>query len=258
MKKISILAALVVLFLYAGLIISIFYFLDVATLQEALSSKRVLFALKLSLLSATIASLLAIIIAIPAGYALSRFEFKSKELINTLLEFPMVVSPAALGAIILIFFNNPLGEWISQNIYNFIFTFAGIILAQFVTILGVSVRFIKSAFDEVDIELENMARVLGANSFYVFKKVTLPLAKRGLIGAFILTWAKALGEFGATLTVAGTMPFKTETLPIAIYMHLEVADIKTTAALIFILIFFGLGALFFARWLLSRGLNDRV
>ncbi len=237
---------------------SIFYFLDKDTLLNALSSSRVIFSLKLSLITATLASFLAVFIAIPAGYALSRYKFKSKEFINTLLEFPMVVSPAALGAIILIFFNNPIGEWISQNIYNFIFTVAGIILAQFITILGVSVRFIKSAFDEVDIELENMAKTLGANSFYIFKRVTLPLAKKGLIASFILTWAKALGEFGATLTVAGTMAFKTETLPIAIYMHLEIADLKTTSALIFILIFFGLGALFITRWILNRGLNDKV
>jgi len=257
MKKLSIGFAFVVLLVYGGLIASIFYFLDSASLLESLSSNRVLFAIKTSLIAATISTLLALSIAIPAGYGLSRFDFRGKEVINTLLEFPMVVSPAALGAIILIFFNNPLGAWIQENVYNFVFSFGGIILAQFVTVLGVAVRFIKSAFDEVDIALENTAKTLGASSGYLFFSVVLPLAKKGLIAATILTWAKALGEFGATLTVAGTMAFKTETLPISIYMHLEMADIKTTLSLILILILFGLGSLFVARKLLSRGLNGR-
>ena len=256
MKRLSISFALFILILYGGLIVSIFYFLDINSLTNALSSSRVLFAVKTSLIAATISTILALFIALPAGYGLSRYSFRGKEIINTLLEFPMVVSPAALGAIVLIFFNNPIGEWISSNIYNFIFSFGGIILAQFITIVGVATRFAKSAFDEVDKSLEDTARVLGGSSFYVFVTVVLPLAKRGLIGAMILSWAKALGEFGATLTVAGTMPFKSETLPISIYMHLEMADIKTTVSLIFILLLFGLGSLFIVRWLFSRRAYD--
>jgi len=247
MKRLSIGFALFVLALYGGLIASIFYFLDAQSLLQSLNSNRVMFAIKTSLTAATISTFLALIIAIPAGYGLSRYNFRGKEVVNTLLEFPMVVSPAALGAIILIFFNNPIGLWIEKNIYNFIFSFGGIILAQFVTILGVAVRFIKSAFDEVDTALEDSAKSLGASSFYTFWHIVLPLAKRGIVAATILSWAKALGEFGATLTVAGTMAFKSETLPISIYMHLEMADIKTTLSLILILISFGLGSLFLAR-----------
>ncbi len=253
MQKSFIGAAFVILFFYGALIISIFYFFDFASFKEAMSSNRVLFSIKLSLISATIATILALLLAIPAGFALSKFSFKGKELINTLLEFPMVISPAALGAIILIFFNNPLGEWIKENIYNFIFSFGGIILAQFITIIGVSVRFIKAAFDEVESNLELTAQTLGATPLQSFFKISLPLAKNGIISAIILTWAKALGEFGATLMIAGTMPFKTETLPIAIFMHLQMADIKSAVSLILLLLSFGLGALFVVRKLLHRG-----
>ncbi len=255
MQKSFIGAAFVILFFYGGLIVSIFYFFDFGSFKEAMSSSRVLFSIKLSLISATIATILALLLAIPAGYVLSKISFRGKELINSLLEFPMVVSPAALGAIILIFFNNPFGEWIRNNVYNFIFSFGGIILAQFITILGVSVRFIKTAFDEVDSNLETTAQTLGATPWQSFYKISLPLAKNGIIAAAILTWAKALGEFGATLMIAGTMPFKTETLPIAIFMHLQMADIKTTVSLILILITFGLGSLFLVRWFLHRGLK---
>ncbi len=250
LRRASIAAALAVLMLYGGLIVSLAWFLDGATLGKTLMSERTLFSVNLSLLAATMSTALALLLAIPAAYALSRFTFRGKEAVDTVLEFPIIVSPAALGAIILIFFNNPLGEWVQAELMNFVFAFAGIVLAQFVTILGVAVRMLKTAFDAVPVELETVARALGASPRHAFFSVTLPLARNGLIAAFILTWAKALGEFGATLMVAGTMAFRTETLPIAIFMRLSSADIKGTVALILVLVSIGLMALFFARRLL--------
>ena len=255
MKRVAIIFAVILLFLYGGLIVSIFYFFDGSVIETFLTSDRIQFAIKTSLLAATLATLLALLIAIPAGFALSRFDFLGKNLIDGLLEFPMVVSPAALGAIVLIFFNNPIGEWIQQELITFVFSFAGIVLAQFLTVLGVATRFSKAAFDEVDKEIEDTASTLGASPLFGFFTITLPLAKNGLIAGAILSWAKALGEFGATLTIAGTMPFRTETLPISIYLHLEMADIKGTVALILILLLFGLGALFGTKWLLQRNQN---
>jgi len=203
-------------------------------------------------MAATAATALALLLAIPAAYALSRFTFIGKGAVETVLEFPIIVSPAALGAIILIFFNNSLGEWLQTNAVYFVFTFAGIVLAQFVTILGLAVRMLKTAFDEVPEELEVVARTLGGSPRHVFFTVTLPLARNGLIASFILTWAKALGEFGATLMVAGSMAMRTETLPIAIFMRLSNADIEGTVALIFVLVGIGLTALYAARRLLKR------
>ncbi len=251
-KRNTILAAFLILLLYGGLILSLGYFLDPQEFSRALHSPRTLFSIRLSLEAATLATLLALGLAIPAGYALSRYRFRGRELIDTLLEFPMIVSPAALGAMLLIFFNNPAGEWVQEHLVTFVFAFAGIVLAQFVTILGVSVRMVKSAFDEVPVELESTARTLGGDPLFVLRTVTLPLAKRGLVAATILSWAKALGEFGATITVAGTMALRTETLPIAIYLRLETADIPATVVLILILVTIGLAALFLARKLLGR------
>ncbi|WP_284155463.1 molybdate ABC transporter permease subunit [Sulfuricystis multivorans] len=249
----SIIAALVVLALYAGLIASLAWFFDGRRFAATLLADRTLFSVQLSLLAATLATALALLLAIPAAYALSRYRFPGREAAETVLEFPIIVSPAALGAIILIFFNNPVGEWIQEHAVYFVFGFAGIVLAQFVTILGLAVRMLKSAFDEVPVELETVARTLGASTRHAFFTVTLPLAKNGLIAAFILTWAKALGEFGATLMVAGSMAMRTETLPIAIFMRLSNADIEGTVALILILVTIGLTALFVARRLLAGG-----
>jgi len=250
LKRTSIVAALAVLALYGGLIVSLAWFFDAATFQAALGSERTLFSICLSLIAATVSTLLALLLAIPAAYALSRFSFRGREAVDTILEFPIIVSPAALGAIILIFFNNPLGDWLQANVMNFVFAFAGIVLAQFVTILGVAVRMLETAFDEVPVELETVARTLGASHRHAFFTITLPLARNGLIAAFILTWAKALGEFGATLMVAGTMAMRTETLPIAIFMRLSSADIEGTVVLILVLVAIGLTALFIARHLL--------
>ena len=255
LRRTSIVAALAVLLLYGGLIVSLGWFLDGTAVRGAVQSERTMFSVRLSLMAATLAAGLAMLVAVPAAYALSRYRFRGRELVDTILEFPIIVSPAALGAMLLIFFNNPLGEWIQNNLMRFVFAFAGIVLAQFVTILGVAVRLLKTSFDEVPAELETVARTLGATPRHAFFTVTLPLARRGLIAAFILAWAKALGEFGATIMVAGTMAMRTETLPVAIYLRLASADIEGTVALILVLVCIGLAALYVTRRLLGRAAN---
>lgn len=252
LHKTSVAAALTVLALYSGLILSLGYFLDPATLGDSFLSERTQFSIRLSVMAATVATLLALAIGVPAAYALSRYRFWGKELVDTVLEFPIIVSPAALGAIVIIFFNNPLGEWIQSHAVQFVYTFAGIVLAQFVTILGVAVRFLKAAFDQVPEDLETVARTLGGTPSHVFFTVTIPLARSGLLAASIISWAKALGEFGATLMIAGTMAMRTETLPVAIFMRLASADIEGTVALILVLVGIGLTALSITRRVLSR------
>jgi len=252
LRQTTIAAALSVLALYGGLILSLGWFFDGWVLRDALLSERTLFSVRLSLLAATLAACLAMLLAIPAAYALSRYRFRGRELVDTVLELPIIVSPAALGAMLLIFFNNPMGEWMQNHVLRFVFAFAGIVLAQFVTILGIATRLLTTCFDEVPVELETVARTLGATPRHAFLTITLPLARRGLIAAFILSWAKALGEFGATIMVAGTMAMRTETLPIAIYMRLASADIKGTVALILVLVAIGLTALYISRRLLGR------
>lgn len=255
LRRSTIAAALAVLLLYGGLILSLGWFLDGAAVRAAVQSERTMFSVRLSLVAATLAATLALLLAVPAAYALSRYRFRGRELVDTVLEFPIIVSPAALGAMLLIFFNNPLGEWIQDNVLRFVFSFAGIVLAQFVTVLGVAVRLLKTSFDEVPAELETVARTLGATPRHAFITVTLPLARRGLIAAFILAWAKALGEFGATIMVAGTMAMRTETLPVAIFLRLASADIEGTVALILVLVSIGLAALYATRRLLGKAVH---
>jgi len=248
-RRMTIICALAVLSIYGLLIASLFYFFEGSVILEALASRRVLFSIQLSLVAATVATGLALLVALPAAYALSRYRFRGREAVDAILEFPIIVSPAALGAIILIFFSNPVGTWIQEHTIQFVFAFAGIVLAQFISVLGVAVRFIKSAFDQVPARYETVARSLGASPARAFFTITVPLARRGLLASGVLSWAKAMGEFGATITVAGTMAMRTETLPVGIYMRLASADIKGTVALILVLLAIGLSALYVAKFL---------
>jgi len=251
-RRISIAFSFFTFSLYAVLIASLFYFFRGDTLWETLGSERMMFSVRLSIFAATVSTLLSLLIAVPSAFALSRYEFRGRTAVDTILELPMIVSPAALGAMLLIFFNNPAGLWIQDHWTQFVFTSYGIVLAQFVTICGVSTRLIKAAMDEIPIRYEAVARTLGASPARAFLTITLPLSKRGIYAACILSWAKALGEFGATITIAGSMAMKTETLPIAIFMKLSSAEIEGTVVLILILLFIGLGILYLVRLLSGR------
>jgi molybdate transport system permease protein len=251
-KKLSILLSFTVFILYGGLILSLFYFYNGRLFLETLTSERTLFSIRLSLFTATVATLVSVFFAIPSAYALSRFRFPGRQMIDTILELPMIISPVALGAVVLIFFNTPPGIFVQEKGLQFVFTIYGIFLAQFITTVGIAIRLIKASMDEIPVRYEEVARTLGASPAKAFLTVTLSLSKRGIIAASILTWAKALGEFGATITIAGSMAMKTETIPIAIFMRLASADIEGTAVLVLILVGIGLGILYGVRFLTGR------
>lgn len=252
LKQVVISISVGTLILYGGLLLSAFYFFDGSTFVEVAGKKRTLNAVWISISAATIATLLAVLMAIPAGYALSRYKFRLKRLVDLMLELPMVISPAAIGALLLIFFQTPLGLAFRDSVVDVVYTFSGIVIAQFVTILGIATRMIKSIFDEIPVRYENIARTMGATHRIAFFQITLPIAKNGITYAIILTWAKAIGEFGATITLAGAMAMKTETLPTAIFMSLSTADIKGTVVIILILFLISMMVLSFARYFLNK------
>ncbi len=240
-------AAVCIFIFYLGLILSLFYFVGGKGFWDALSHPNTLFSIRLSLIAATLATIFAVVIGLPAAYALSRFDFRGKRILDTFLEIPMIISPIALGASFLIFFNTPLGELIQAKGIYFVFEVPGIILAQFATIAGLTTRLMKASLDEISPRYEAVARSLGSSPWQTFYRVTLPLSFRGLLASVILSWAKAFGEFGATVTLAGAMPGKTETMPIAIFTALSSANIDKAIVLILILMAFGLLILYSVR-----------
>jgi len=250
-RRLTITFAAFVFLMYAGLILSLGYFYQGPLFMKTLLSERTLYSLSLSVTTATVVTFFSVIFAVPAAYALSRHEFFGRKVIDTLLELPMIVSPVALGAMLLIFFTTPAGQLIQERVTQFVFTIYGILLAQFVTTVGISIRLIKAVLDEIPKKYEEMAWVLGRSPSQTFFTVVLPLSKKGIISAGVLTWAKALGEFGATITIAGSMALKTETLPIAIFMRLANADIEGTVVLVLILVGMAMGLLYSVRLLVN-------
>lgn len=235
--RISALSILFCLFLYfIAIILSGVTVIEFERFIKLLFSEKIIYAVKLSFITATVSTLLSLLIAIPSAYALSRFRIPLKGIIDVVLDIPIIISPVALGAILLIFFNTPAGKFIERTTFPFVFSIPGIVLAQFTVVCALAVRLLKATFDDIDQRFEKMGRSLGFNSFAGFFRIVIPLAKKGLLASAILTWARAVGEFGATVTLAGAMPMRTETLPIAIFLSFSNADIERAMAVVFILI----------------------
>jgi molybdate transport system permease protein len=230
-------------------------FTDPRQLVLALLSDEVKFAILLSIITATCATAISLIIGIPAAYALSRLSFRGKSMIESFLDIPMAVPPVALGVMLLIFFaRNPLGLFINEKVIKFVFEVSGIVLAQFAVVSALTIKMLKETFDGISPRYEKIARTLGYTELETFFYITLPTAKRGILGATLLSWSRALGEFGATIMLAGAMRFKTETLPVAIYLSLAVGDLESVATLSIILLLVSCATQMAVRKLLYRGL----
>ncbi len=235
-----------------------FSFVKPGNFIDILISKRVLFSLKLSFITAMISTALSITIAIPTAYALSRYKFPGCQFVDLILELPLVISPVALGAALLIFFNTSAGNFIQNNLMTFVYDVKGIILAQFITTAGLATRIIKAALVEISPRYEKVARCLGASGMQSFRTITLPMLRKGIISATIISFAKSLGEFGATVTLAGAMPGKTETISTAISTKLASAQLEETVVLILILIGSGITFIFLAQLLSKKNTGDNL
>jgi molybdate transport system permease protein len=251
--KVATISALVLLAVFfIGIIVSLLAYTRWDTFISALLSEEILFAIRLSVTTATIAAIISMLIAVPVAYAISHAHFPGKDIVDSLLDLPIVVSPVALGAALLVFFNTPLGAGINNHVIKFVFALPGIILAQITVISALAIRLLKSTFDSIDPRYEQVARTLGCSKPEAFFRVTLPLARDGLIASGILTWARALGEFGATVTLAGATAMRTETLPTAIFLSLASADVEKAIAVIFVLIVIAVVALLSIRKIIGR------
>jgi molybdate transport system permease protein len=214
-------------------------------LLAALVSADVVSAAALSLGTATLATAAGLLLAIPAGYALAhrRLHFA----LDTVLDLPLVLPPVAVGVGLLVFFQTRLGGLVQEHLAQLVFTRWGIVLAQFALTVGFALRLVKDAFDGLDVRFELAARTLGAGPWRAFRHVALPLARRGIATAAVLTWARAVGDFGATVLVAGATRHRTETLPIAIYLNLSAVRIEQAVAVALVLLAFAFVALLCVR-----------
>lgn len=177
-------------------------------------------ALRLSLQVATCAACFCLPLAVAVGYLLSRASFVGKWLVEVLIDLPLVLPPVVTGYLLLVCFgpHGPIGALLAQWFgVKIAFTWLGAVLASAVVSFPLMVRAVRLTFQGIDPRLETAARSLGAGRLTAFFTVSLPLARRGLIVAWTLGFARSLGEFGATIMIAGNIEGKTRTIPLAIY-----------------------------------------
>ena len=194
-------------------------------------------ALFLSLKVAGLATLINLVLGVGVGYALARLRFPGRDLLDTLLTLPMVMPPTVLGYYLLVLMGRRswLGAWLYEHFgINLIFTWQAAVIAAAIVAFPLVFKPARAAFEAVDGQLEQAARVLGIGEISIFFRVTLPLAWRGILAGVLLAFARALGEFGATLMVAGSIAGKTQTLSIAVYEAVQAGqdDVANTLVLI--------------------------
>ena len=189
--------------------------------------QNILPALLLSLKVAGCATFINLILGTLLGYALTKTRVLGRDLLDTILTLPMVLPPTVMGYYLLVLFGSQgkLGQWLKQTFdINLIFTWQGAVLAATVVTFPLMVKPARAAFENVNPQLEQAARTLGVNEWAIFFRVTLPLAWRGILAGLLLAFARALGEFGATLMIAGSIPNETQTLSIAVYEAVQAGD----------------------------------
>lgn len=182
------------------------------------------------------ATLLATAAGTAAAYCLSRWRWPGRDLLDAILTLPLVLPPTVLGYYLLVLLGRRgvLGERLADIGIELVFTWQGAVIAASVVAFPLVFKSARAAFENVDSQLENAARVLGVCEAGVFFRVTLPLAARGIVAGVLLAFARALGEFGATLMIAGNLPGRTQTLSVAIYEAVQAGDDATANFLVLV------------------------
>ncbi|MGI5158762.1 ABC transporter permease [Microbispora sp. CA-102843] len=195
-----------------------------STLLERLAEPQVLEALRLSLLCATAATAACVLFGVPLAWLLARVEFPGRRVVRALVTVPLVLPPVVGGVALLLVLGRRglIGQWLESAFgITLPFTTVGVIVAEAFVAMPFLVISVEGALRGADQRFEEAAATLGASRWTVFRRVTLPLVMPGIVAGAVLCWARALGEFGATITFAGNFPGTTRTMPLAVYLALE-------------------------------------
>ena len=204
-------------------------------------------------------ALAGVVLILPFGVALgfwlARTERSGKTLVETFATLPLVLPPTVIGLVLLELFgrNRPLGRFLYETFdLSVAFTWRAVVIASAVVAFPLLVRTVRASFEDIDPRLEAVARTLGKGPFAVFATVSLPLASRGILAGFILAFSRALGEFGATIMVAGNIPGETQTLSLAIFQLVQLGRDPEAYRLAAVTVFVALLAIWLAERLIRR------
>jgi len=209
-----------------------------STLPQRLAAPGVLTALRLSLLTATVATIVCVVLGVPLAWVLARVDFPGRRVVRALVTVPLVLPPVVGGVALLLVFGRRglVGRWLDETFgITLPFTTTGVVIAEAFVAMPFLVIAVEGALRGADERYEEAAATLGAGRWTTFRRVTLPLVAPGVAAGAVLCWARALGEFGATITFAGNFPGRTQTMPLAVYLALE-KDLDSAIVLSLILL----------------------
>jgi len=237
-------------------LIAIFWRTSLTDLTVHLGQTQVVNAISVSLITSLISTLLSVIFGTPVAYLLARREVAYRQIIDTLIDLPTVLPPAVAGVALLMAFGRRglVGHWFDDFGIHIAFTQIAVILAQSFVAAPLYIKAATLGFKSINPELEDAAALDGANSWQIFRYITVPLAWAALLSGCVMTWARALGEFGATIIFAGNYPGKTQTMPLAIYLGFEL-DLSVALTLSVILVGCSFGVLMVVKGLLRHKLE---
>ena len=219
----------------------------------ALTAPETLEALKLSVIASLSATAVALVLGVPLAWVYARVTFPGRDLLRALTTLPMVLPPVVGGIALLLAFGRRglLGAWLNSTFgITFPFTTVGVVMAETFVAMPFLVITIEAGLRGMDLRFEEAARTLGASRWTVLWRVTLPLVRPSLVAGAVLCWARALGEFGATITFAGNFPGRTQTMPLAVYLALETnPDAAIMLSLVLLVVSLGVLIGLRDRWL---------
>ncbi|NMX21508.1 molybdate ABC transporter permease subunit [ANME-1 cluster archaeon GoMg4] len=242
-KHVTIVIAAIFTFFVLAVVLGIVVKSSPQSLLSNIQSEEIRFAFFMGLITAIISTVLCLVVSIPTAYAIARYRFFGGRMAKIILDLPIAFPPIVAGLGLLILFTSSFGVALEDMGLKFVFSPAGIVLAQFFVNAPYTTRILTSSFSEIDPRYELVAQTLGKTPFEAFSKVTLPMARAGVIGSTVITWARGMAEFGAVLIFAGAIAEKTETLPIALFLNLSCGNIDGAIASATILIVISLLAL---------------
>ncbi len=212
----------------------------------ALQSEEIQYAIKLSLITCTVTMVLSLLVAIPLGYFMARFDFRFKKLLDAIIDIPIVLPPLVIGLSLLILFQTAPGQFIESHV-RITYTVYSIVIAQFMVAAAFAVRTMYVTFMQINNRQEQVALTLGCNQKQSFFYILLPQAKNGILTAASLAWARALGEFGPILIFSGATRMRTEVLPTTVFLEMSVGNIEAAVAVSLIMIVSGFAVLMVVR-----------
>ncbi len=238
----------VYLLLILGILLVQVAFTTPEDMLDALANEEIQYAIKLSLLSCTLTTILSLWSGTALGYLLSRYEFRGKTLLDALLDIPIILPPLVIGLALLILFQTGPLRWFDDEIMNVTFAIPSVIIAQFAVACAFAARTMRTTFDQISPREEAVALTLGCTRAQAFWKVVLPDARRGLLTAATLAWARSLGEFGPILIFSGTTRMRTEVLPTTVYLEYVNSNLEAAVAVSLLMVLAAVTVLIIMRY----------